>query len=75
MYSQVAIDTTAYFDLADDTEFFTELFNEQSVSCLPASVSEHTVVTFLYLHVLSSFLCDKGVRYRQLFPSGPDNAT
>ncbi len=36
---QIAIDTTAYDDVEDDTVFFTKLFNEQSVSCLPASVS------------------------------------
>jgi hypothetical protein len=42
MYFQVAIDTSVYDDVDDDTMFFTKLFNEQSVSCLPASVSERT---------------------------------
>jgi hypothetical protein len=42
MCFQVAIDITAYDDVTDDTVFFTKLFNEQSISCLPASVSERT---------------------------------
>jgi hypothetical protein len=37
---QVAIDNTVYEDVDDDKIFFTKLFNEQSISCLPASVSE-----------------------------------
>ncbi|CAF3526474.1 unnamed protein product [Rotaria socialis] len=35
---KVGLDPTAYDDVENDTVFFTKLFNEQSVSCLPASV-------------------------------------
>ncbi|CAM2714276.1 unnamed protein product [Rotaria socialis] len=42
---EVGLDPTAYDDVENDTVFFTKLFNEQSVSCLPASVSEHMSIT------------------------------
>ena len=46
MYFQVKMDDAVYFEVEDDTVFITKLFNEQSVMCLPASVSE-TITTMV----------------------------
>ena len=48
---QVAIDNTIYDDVEDDQVFFTKLFNEHSVSCLPASVSDRAIITSLLSYV------------------------
>ncbi|CAF1955039.1 unnamed protein product [Rotaria magnacalcarata] len=38
MYMLIEIDTATFDDVDNDAVFFTKLYNEQSISCLPASV-------------------------------------
>ena len=56
MYMLVGINPSEFRDIQDDKEFFTQLICEESISCLPASVSERDRSSPSFVHFSRSLV-------------------